>query len=204
MVRERLGDFWVDCIYSTFSNEPGLKDREVADRMQQLGKTLGRSDFPAHRTVTKYRAIFETLAEDMKAGYRIFRWPASIEARLLPSEASPAALELLGWSNQYDLPRPTVAMVRWYWWVSLAIPQATLAKRLTIAGTVAMYRESGIPLPDGLEEWLAYQSLPKEARAANGYAPTWDHRVMVATGGPSAAWATRLAMNPAAKAALEE
>jgi hypothetical protein len=129
-------------MYSTFANEPRLSDRAVAARMERLGKGLGRDDYPATRTVNKYRELYNHLPEHVKAGYRDFRWPESMEAGLLPWPASAAALELLGiqrtrdmWSqigrdpgelptSAFDLPigRPSVRLARWFWRVTQSAP----------------------------------------------------------------------------------
>ncbi|MDA1129452.1 MAG: hypothetical protein O2913_12250 [Chloroflexi bacterium] len=144
MVREKLDDFWVQTMFSLFANEEKLSDRAVADLMEGLGKELGRDDYPAVRTVNKYHAEYEGLPDAVKAGYKEFRWPDSMQV-LLPWEASAAALELLDVRRKADpfiryleqleekgeetwqVPgmrwgRPSVRLVRWYWRVAQAVP----------------------------------------------------------------------------------
>jgi hypothetical protein len=142
MVRERLDGFWIRCLYTVFANEPGMSDKAVADRMKELADTLDRSDYPATRTVNKYHDQYHRLTEPVKAGYKDFGWPESMEAGLLPWEASAAALELLairrdidrfahyrqaareGPLTALDLPlgRPSLRLTRWFWRVTQAAP----------------------------------------------------------------------------------
>ena len=58
---------------------------------------MGRSDYPALRTVNQYHKKYRLLPERQQVEYRTFHWPESMERGNLPWEASEAALELLLW-----------------------------------------------------------------------------------------------------------
>jgi hypothetical protein len=71
-----------------------MNDREVADKMEVIGREEGRSDYPAIRTVNKYRKEFNSLPESKKREYSFFRWPSSMVENLIPWEASLPLLRL--------------------------------------------------------------------------------------------------------------
>ena len=58
MVRERLDTYWISLLYALFEHEPNLTDKDVADQMALKGHEESRHDFPAPRTVNKYRRIY--------------------------------------------------------------------------------------------------------------------------------------------------
>lgn len=146
--RQPLDDYWVQKMNSLFENAPDLVDREIADRMKAEGGE-GRTDYPAIRTVAKYRAAYNNKSAHEKVGYRTFHWPESMERRDLPWEASAACLELLGLSLDSPYGRPSIRVGRWYWRLSLAAPDLP-----------------AIEPPDwGVNDWTmpvfrAYQTLP--------------------------------------------
>ena len=134
MVRERLDQFWIDQMYSLFENQPDLTDKEVAERLENLGNELGQNDYPALRTVNKYHRMYGPKKLREKAAYRLFAWPEEMGSSLLPWEASQASLELLGvvfspeyvgyaeLVSQYPYGRPTILMAHWFWRVTMAAP----------------------------------------------------------------------------------
>jgi hypothetical protein len=176
-------------MHTLFENEGGLTDRAISERAKAKGEELGRNDYPALRTVNKYHREYPGLSEHIRKGYRHFRWPDAMEAGLLPWESSAAVLELLAWSEEHGLPRPPVAIARWYWRMVQALPKATLGVRLRVAITVATHQEAGRLLPERYDQTLARNNNP---------------RMKVCTGGPSASWAVHFVVNNAAKAALYE
>jgi hypothetical protein len=178
LVRQRLDNFWIDKLYATFANESRISDREVTTRMQKLGEEMSRDDYPATRTVNKYRDLFNHLPENVKAGHKDFCWPESMEAGLLPWEAGAAALELLGIQRGQDLllsprglglaiGRPSVRLARWFWRVTQAAPDlpAFLQEfeerpgRYYVAMALAVRESVGDMsqgVLDGVEAYLAY------------------------------------------------
>jgi hypothetical protein len=172
MVRERLGQYWIDHMYSIFENEPELTDKEVAERLKNMEEELGKDDYPAPRTVNKYRRMYEPKSLREKAAYKLFAWPEEMGSDLLPWEASQAALELLGilFSPEYttypeymrrylrkvgefDFPpygRPTILLVHWFWRVTMAAPD--MPARIQ-DNEILDYQEDGVVKPLAPENW---------------------------------------------------
>jgi hypothetical protein len=112
--------------------------RQLKDRVENLrrGGAQVSTDYPSTRTIQRIKDEF---TPEEQREYERFRWPESIEAGVLPWEASAAALELLGIQmnmNQYAQiarangvqhfappeVRPSMRLVRWYWRVTHIAP----------------------------------------------------------------------------------
>ena len=169
MVRARLDDFWIEWMRTLFENDPRLPDKVIAERAKLRGEELGRSDYPALRTVNKYHREFPDLKDDVRRGYRYFHWPESMKLTDLPWEASATALELLmlldGVGVQH---RPPIRLVEWYWRVRTASPDISREDSFVIALGLDRREEKGEPIGDRGAEWyMAYHSVPgKEGQDA--------------------------------------
>jgi hypothetical protein len=218
MPQKPVHDYWRERVKSLLGadprREPGpraikrLLDAE-AERMDRVDIAKVGSP-PSERSITRIRdQEWKPLPDMERREYGEVHWPATFQRGDLPWAAGGAILALLAWADMYGLPRPPVALARWYWQVTQSMPDSTVGMRLRVAITVSTNLEAGNPLPEGLEWWLAYQSLPKTAyeRAVSreeNPLPRWQGRAGVRMGGPSATWATRFVLNQAARAALYE
>jgi hypothetical protein len=194
MVRPKLDDYWIGWLATQFANEPAPNIREIARRVDEQAKKTGRTDQPAQSTIYKYYDVYKEWPEHVKAGYKIFHWPASMEEGLLDWAAGPASLELLTFTQRYDLSNPPIPVVFWFWRLTEVLPQAPLGERLRLAITIASHKEAGLALPEDLELWLTNPDLRKDVRA----------QVKPTLGGASAAWAVEFVFNPEARFALKE
>lgn len=171
MVKPALDDYWLNQIYSLLENEPRITDGAIARRLQKKGEEEERDDYPAQRTVNKYRKKWKdmTLAELLR--YRYFQWPESMVRGDLPWEASAAGFMLLraliagpdddtwivGRPNILHIPsqkirmRPTVRAVEWFWRVTQAMPNRP-----------EEYRWFDLGLAKCLEAWATWKDIAKD------------------------------------------
>jgi hypothetical protein len=178
--RPPLDAFWVSWLGRTFAQNPELNPGEVAKYAKEWAEEHGRNDPPARATVYKYHNAYSSLPESARQAYRQFVWPDSMAQGLIPWEASRAALDLLKWTNQHELPPPTVGIVSWFWRVAMALPEASLTLRLRVALTLATHVEGDRPIPAELSEWITNNTVPA------------DYRYRIITGGAAASWAVEL------------
>jgi hypothetical protein len=221
MPQRPIDDYWKERVKSLLGADPRKEPgpRAIKRRLDAEAERMGRSEVaqvgypPSERSITRIRdQEWQRLTDAERREYRELHWPDTFQRGDLPWEAGGAVLALLAWADMYGLPRPPVALARWYWQVTQSMPDSTVGMRLRIAVTVGTHLEAGRPLPEGLEWWLAYQSLPRESRQAYEQAvsrerdplPRWERRMRVAVSGPSAAWAAGFILNQAAKAAIYE
>ena len=180
-----MDDYWIEWMRTLFENEPAFTDKAVAEMAKTKGEELGRSDYPALRTVNKYHHQHPSLPANLKEGYLYLRWPESMETGLLPWEASAAALELLDVRRKVDpffrsveahsgkplgswgirWGRVSVRLARWFWHISQAAPDLP-----AISGVSKFPLFIDIPgrydLAVILAEWEARASVPQEGRDA--------------------------------------
>jgi hypothetical protein len=132
-----------------------------ADEMRKRGDHVS-TDYPSERTIQR---IKEDLTDDELQEYRRFTWPKSMEYAL-PWEASNAALELLAYLHVLGAGRPSIRIVRWFWRVSQALPNARLDQRLALTLDIVTHQLQGREIPVGLEWWMAFSATGKAL--ANG------------------------------------
>jgi hypothetical protein len=151
--------------------------RLLADEAGQLG----RNDYPSERWIRREQAEFRQAAEEARRPYREFHWPETFERADLPWEAQPAALELMRvWSRGPRLEmvspdarrrlspaaRPSVRLVRWFWRITQAAPDASAFERRHIAGWLAAAEAAGSDVRRAVEGWLWYAPWRSEEALA--------------------------------------
>jgi hypothetical protein len=118
-------------------------DRKLT--LQKLTAILeeeGGADAPSPRTVRRLIDRFKALPNDEQEQYRYFSWPRSMEAGILPWEAAPAAFQLMRELAGVASGRPPVRIVKWFYRVTQAAPDAPFGKRHTIAAQLAVWEAS--------------------------------------------------------------
>ena len=136
------------------ANNTGLgpeRIREGLERLKGAGKLEGA--IPSARTIGRMKARFAT--ED-QAPYRLYSWPESHQAGLLPWEAAVTAAECFttyfdvndaferdGYDPPFHPAGPTVRLVTWFYRVTLARPEAPSGQRLMAAEMMDHWEEYG-------------------------------------------------------------
>ena len=88
------------------------------------------SDMPSQRTVGNYLKEWRGLTPEERLQWGLTKWPEVIESGAIPPEGSRAVLDLLRWSKNHEMPRPTIRFARLFALVRLADPQSA-AKFIT-------------------------------------------------------------------------
>lgn len=173
MPQPRISDFWVDEIKEITVNNGRLGPDKVRAQLVAWVKGGGaprgtkEHDAPSQRTIARYQAEIRSEPPERQAPYRYFHWPESMESGDVPWEAAPAALELLrGYLSTLRI-RPSVALVRWFWRVSLAVPGSDFDKRLHWAHLLVlseklMTQSADIGPPRDIELELTFQPWRSE------------------------------------------
>jgi hypothetical protein len=183
MTRERLSQDWIDRMYFIFENEPRTPDYVIAEQMKSFATEWGRNDYPKLRTIQKYRQAYRASEPEVKAQYRLFQWPESMIQGDLPWEASRASLELRAFLDVLGIrTSPPLSLVKWFWRVTLADPQARIDLRLSAAAGLARQEALEEPFDRGYEWWLAYMQIPgdedrKKLYEAAQRRPPEDHPI---------------------------
>ena len=161
MPQRPIAEHWKRRIGTLVENPPRgerLTDRRIAAVLEEEAQRLGRDDSPSERSVGRIRKHHERPgAEDERREYRLYRWPNSMEDESLPWEAAAAGLELM---RAYGYKRPLVPLVRWFYRLTLAVPDAPLKERKNRAIFLAMNEAADSPNPqayDTVEGWMLYQ-----------------------------------------------
>jgi len=160
MPQRPIADHWRRQVRLLVENAPPgerLTDRRIAAMLERDALRLGRHDSPSERSVGRIRKQHEDTRPAERREYRRFRWPDSMEDESLPWEAAPAALELM---RAYSYERPLLPVIRWFWRVSVAVPDAPLEERKNRAIFLAMNEAAASPNPRALESvecWMIYQ-----------------------------------------------
>ncbi len=151
MARPKVPQFWIDAVRIIALNEdPQPSAPEIHRRLGEWAAETGRSDGPPSvRKVVDLVREAKRLAEDEKREYELFTWPGSMEAKLLPWEASRDLLDL---GKRGPI---LVRFAQWYWQASMAMPGASIDERYRVAGVLAA-RSQLEPHPEEAAELMAY------------------------------------------------
>lgn len=160
MPRPPIERGWREAIFSIVANptpNERLTDQSIVRRLREVAPRIGRTDVPSPRSVGRIRKEFGELDEEDRRDYYRFHWPASMEDGSLPWEASAAALELLRMPTKS---RPTISLVKWFYRLTLAVPDAPVEDRKNRAIFLAMNEAADSPSPrakETVEGWMIYQ-----------------------------------------------
>lgn len=138
MPRPKIDLYWRNRVRSLVESPPNgerLTDRAIASQLEQEARELGRDDSPGERSVGRIRKEHEGAPERERREYRAFRWPLSMQQGALAWEAAPAALELM--RNAKHASPPPMRLVKWFWRVTLAVPDAPFVVRCRLAQWLA-------------------------------------------------------------------
>ena len=160
MPNTRIRDKWETLVKTTSADHPRWGPSRILQRLKEVAKKEGLGDdYPSQRTIGRIKDGMTP--EDLKT-YASFRWPESLEERALPWEASGAGLELLMLLDTNGIrERPPVRLVKWYWRVREACPDATLALSFDIAYGLMLRDDRKEPMDRGTEWLLAYHQILK-------------------------------------------
>jgi hypothetical protein len=146
MPAKRIDQHWADRINELAANDPKPGPYRIeAQLAEEASVNPSLPAPPTANTIRRYLVRFDKKSKEEKDQYLYFRWPQSMEAGLLPWEASAAALELLGVAQRFDtfarlmeaqvpdeelvkrggsarMGRPSVRLVRWYWRITQTAP----------------------------------------------------------------------------------
>ena len=160
MPRPRIARGWKEAIWSIVANPPAnerLTDQAIVKRLKAVAPRIGRTDVPSARSVGRVRKEFFEQPEQVRREYHRLHWPESMENGSLPWEASAAALELLRMPAKG---RPPARLVKWFYRLTLAVPDAPLKDRKNRAIFLAMNEAADTSNPRGsetVEGWMIYQ-----------------------------------------------
>ncbi len=157
MPRPKTDRLWVDRIRSMIEDDPKLSSLRILRLLEQ--EAGGRFEYqgPSDKTIRRIKREYLDLPEEERRRYGRFCWPESMENGSLPWEAARAALDLM---RHWGPPnRPPIRLVRWFWRVSQAAPDAPFGSRLNLARQLAIWevqgeRETGYL--EGIEWYLAF------------------------------------------------
>ena len=160
MGRPKIDTYWINLVRGFLKTEPRKSAKSIEISLAFIGPRLPkpRDDLPKERTIRDIAKRFGELTPERQQQYSQFHWPEAMAAELLPWEASAAALELLRahpWSS-----RPLIRLVRWFWRVSMAVPDAPFEQRKDRAVLLAMNDVAESPAPlvfETVEGWMLYQ-----------------------------------------------
>ncbi len=123
MPRKPTDKYWVSQVYAMVANNPSATANSIAQRLETVALENKRQDWPSPRTVSRLMENFRQLPPEERASYSKVRWPETMQAGLLPWEASQSTLELVKHHHRWGV-RPLVIHARWFHYVSLAAPDA--------------------------------------------------------------------------------
>ncbi len=140
---------WVELVKNTKADNPGWGVGRIAQKVRAEGERRGLSDPPHERTIGRIlRREWDPLSEEQQAQYRAFYWPESMECGDIPWEASVHCMELLGYlfhssRRAEEYVRPTIRQAKWFWRVSMAVPDQELSEREAVARLFAIWEAVG-------------------------------------------------------------
>lgn len=151
-----------------------MSDNRIALMLHAESRKSRGGKTPSARTVGRIRQEFWKLPAEEQQQYGLFCWPDSMDNGALPWEAASAAFELLQRAHQDERP-PPVRLVRWFWRITLAAPDADFSLRLPFAQCMAAAEVLGGPVGAKVQRWVEsylrfapWQSVDRSMRAAAG------------------------------------
>ena len=163
MPRPAIDRYWQAAITALAeADKASLSVDAIVASLKEQAPPAGVSDpVPSARTVARYVKDARNAAEKDRLPYRVFSWPQSMEEGSLPWEASRVLFDWLRDRADKGRPAPLVDEARWFWRVTLAIPEAPFADRADIAGHLTLVERYGCQphagAPEILQRLLTYQ-----------------------------------------------
>jgi hypothetical protein len=174
MPQRPVPNYWKERVKEHLADNRKATAKEIIEKLETEAEVLRTNESchfvelsrqcPSTRSIARIKQEeWQQLTEKEKAEYGQFRFPESMEAGVIPWEASASCLTLLAMMDKdtNGRVRPTVNIARWFWRLTLATPGLHAGTRYAIAVTLATHRGAGQPLPEGLEMWLAYSPWTK-------------------------------------------
>jgi hypothetical protein len=135
MARPRIDDDWIEQIRRQASKDkPKLSAAKIRSELvrwkvqaEKRGERTPPGDPPSTRAIT--RVMKEHRAAPRKE-YEYFQWPQSMLDGSLPWEASRIVLDLVRAAAERRLTPPLVKEAQWFYWITLAIPDAPFEQRM--------------------------------------------------------------------------
>ena len=166
MARPRKDRFWQELVYGLMETSPRPSPASIAEELEVIAEREKRTDAPpSERTIARWQQ--HERPEGERLLYRQFRWPEAMIQGALPWEASETSLDLLAYlRREKGVGRPLIGVVKWFWRVSVARPDAPLALRHEAACQLAAWEIAGISESTAARavEWrLVYRPWRSEA-----------------------------------------
>ena len=164
----KTDSYWIERILSIKANNRRWGAGRITTQLEIGAEQAGRTDVPIERTVSRILAKeWSGLTDEEQAQYQFFHWPESMVRGDLPWEASAAALDLCWQFHITHKGRPSIRLVKWFWRVTLAAPDAPRGDRFDAASLLAVEESGALNLLDDLRgiEWnLAFAPWRSEER----------------------------------------
>lgn len=130
MPRRKTSPFYASQV-ATLAEE-GCNPAQIFRVIEERAEKAERKDWPSERTVRRLYEEHQKLPnERVRREQALFLWPESMEAGLLPWEASSAALDFVRYCAENRLERPTVRHCKWFWYLRLAAPTMPIERAVT-------------------------------------------------------------------------
>lgn len=156
MVRPAVIPRWERLVYRALAANSRLSARQLRE---VLVRSYPGAEVPSERTIGRIKKSWDELPEDRKRLLQEVQWPQSMGTELLPWDASPAILELLGEYGTWMGVRPEIGLASWFWRITQAAPDLPLNSRIAAARTLWAWEILGRPETSQigeLEEYLVY------------------------------------------------
>lgn len=157
MPRPKIDAYWRERVRFLVENagQERLTDQRIAAILEEDARQIERNDCPSPRSVGRIRKAYEQEKPEVRREYRRFSWPGSMESGALPWEAGPAAFELMREKVESTYTeRPALRLVKWFWRVSTAIPEAPFKRRLDLATRLALDEVTGEDHAEAAEAYM--------------------------------------------------
>jgi hypothetical protein len=162
MSRPSIDPIWIDYIRTAAAHNLKLgaeKIRGELERKKRRGEIPeSAGSVPSRRKISNVLQEFRDLPREEKQPYDVFKFPESMQAAVLPWEASRACLDLLAWQYKENRDRPLVGLAQCFWQITQAAPDADIQTRLEISSKLRLSEIIGCSgeFLRGLEWFLAY------------------------------------------------
>lgn len=129
MSRPPVRDYFRIRAWEIYAENQRLTAADVVSVLDQEGHT----DTPSPRWVSEQIRAFKGLPAEEQMGFRTARWPEICEHGFVPWEAGCTILELM----RLSAPTPSTRLAKWYWRVTLAVPDAPYEDRSAVSQMLA-------------------------------------------------------------------
>ncbi len=147
--RKATPDVWGERVARVYASDETLGAVRI-EKALRAGPDGNAQDFPSLRVIGRLLQEAKKLTAAERAQWRDFAWPETMDAGLIPWEASDALLGLLrylrdlqGEGERWTVDRPIVRNAAIFWRVTLAAPDLTLAGRWKVACILAAAELAG-------------------------------------------------------------